>query len=494
MTDAVARAADVGATVIDTGTGIGIGIGIGHEANDEITLADIAGCYEGGVPAVICTADDAGVPNITYLSRVHQVDRDRIAISNQFMSKTSRNIAVNPVADLLLINPQTYEEFRLSIRYERTERRGPVFERLRDDVESLAEVLGLQGVFRLRAADIHRVTAIERVGRAHPPVAQPDQPARSLSALAELTERLQRAPDLDYLIEVAIRGIDEVLGYHHVAMLLLDESGRVLYTIASRGFDEQNIGAEVVLGEGPVGGPLGRCALHRSTGLRQLSKYGRTVRSSFVASGVRPGHDVPLPTLSDVDSRVVVPLRSLGQLVGGIVVERRSPGTFTVDDEHCLTVAAGVIASALEQARGLDVLDGQDATIEPADRGRQHVPPRADRQDGDARTIVRFFEVDGSVFVGGEYLIKGVAGRILRSLVAEHLASGRTDFTNRELRLDRTLDLPGFKDNLESRLLLLKRRLDERDVPLRIDKTGRGRFALDVRARLALETVDTVPV
>ena len=48
-----------------------------------------------------------GTPNITYLSRVHMVDDERVALSNQFFSKTARNLAENPRASVLLIDPTT---------------------------------------------------------------------------------------------------------------------------------------------------------------------------------------------------------------------------------------------------------------------------------------------------------------------------------------------------------------------------------------------------
>ena len=104
-----------------------------------------------------------------------------------------------------------------------------------------------------------------------------------------------------------------------------------------------------------------------------------------------------------------------------------------------------------------------------------------------AETTVAFFEHDGTVLVDGSYVIKGVPGRILFAMLREYEGSGRRDFSNRELRLDRAIGLPAGKDNLEARLLTLRRRLAEREDPFLLERVGRGQLRLTVGGPIRLE-------
>ena len=106
---------------------------------------------------------------------------------------------------------------------------------------------------------------------------------------------------------------------------------------------------------------------------------------------------------------------------------------------------------------------------------------------GATNLLVQYFERDDSIFFDHDYVIRGVAGKVLLRLLQMHEGEGRTEFTNRELRADPALNLPGFRDNLETRLLLLGRRLDEKKSPIRLERAGRGRVRLVVTRSFALQ-------
>lgn len=128
-----------------------------------IALRDLTLCFEGIVPATIATAAADGTPNVTFLSRVHLVDDDHVATSNQFFSKTQRNLAENPLSSVIVVDARSYEQYKLLLRFERTERRGPLFDRMHVDIEAVAALTGMTGVFKLRGADVHRVLDVVRL-------------------------------------------------------------------------------------------------------------------------------------------------------------------------------------------------------------------------------------------------------------------------------------------------------------------------------------------
>ena len=66
--------------------------------NDSPGLDALRTCLEGVIPSVIATVDTEGTPNITYVSQVHYVDKEHVALSFQFFNKTRENILNNPYA------------------------------------------------------------------------------------------------------------------------------------------------------------------------------------------------------------------------------------------------------------------------------------------------------------------------------------------------------------------------------------------------------------
>ncbi len=170
-------------------------------------------------------------------------------------------------------------------------------------------------------------------------------------------------------------------------------------------------------------------------------------------------------------SPLALPLCSMGQVVGMLLVEAPHARHQAPTDEDALASIAVPLALSLSLL----------ALSQPATSVAS--PELACKQP---LIEVRHHATTGSTFVNGRYLIRGVAGAILWKMVREASSSGRHEFCNRELRLDPSLGLPDVVDNLETRLLMLRRRLAEHQAPLQIDKIGRGCVALRWQGQLRL--------
>lgn len=447
----------------------------------DATAEKLRRALEGWIPKAVATASASGIPNITYVSAVHRIDDDRLALSNQFLSKTARNLAENPRLSLMVIDAVTVSEFRLTCVFERTERRGPVFERLRREVDDIAALAGMSDTFRLRAADIFRIEHIEVVSENDddlgPAGGVGAHPAIHVGRLGLLAQRLSRCVDLEQALDIAVDGLGAQLGYTHSMVFVLDDTGERLVALASRGFATQGVGAELAMGEGAAGLAAQRAQVAKITDLQQMHKYARNVQRAFEGrSTTEPGTEIALPLALTTRSRLAVPALSRGQVVGVVVVESPMAAAFDEDDEQAVGVVASILAGVieLEQEGGDPPEPGVPAPA--AAVGTRPAPAAATSPV----VRVRFFESDGSVFLGDDYLIRGVAGRVLWSMLRRFEQTGSTDVTLKELRLDKSLELSGFRDNLDTRVVLLKRRLEERDAPIRIQRPGRGRITISL--------------
>lgn len=188
--------------------------------------------------------------------------------------------------------------------------------------------------------------------------------------------------------------------------------------------------------------------------------------------------EIAYPGLAEPESQIALPVLDGNRLLGVLFAESSEPMRFCYEDEDALALVA-------------DRLAMQIATIKPEDTAAPAVVEGSNRSadSGEAAIRVRHYAADDSVFLGHDYLIKGVAGAIFWKLACAHVQEGRVEFSNRELRLDPTLRLPEHAENLEARLVLLERRLRERGGTIHIEKCGRGRFRLDVPVPLVLEDV-----
>lgn len=452
-------------------------------------------CFDGGVPSVLSTCSADGTPNATWLSQVFFVDDRHVALSCQFFRKTRANLEAHPTAQLLICEPTMCGQWQLDLRFARRETAGATFDAMKTRIEAIAAHNGMTGVFALQSADVFEVLAVTLVqiegeldgsesdveshgetADEREQLAAPPRPTEPLAGLARLTESVALCTELGVLVESGLSVLATHLGYEGVSLYLVEESEGVLYALASRGFTRSGVGARVPLGVGVIGS----CAQHRMAirvgDTRRERLYGRALQEQIDRVNGHEEREIPLPGLEGARSLLAVPLVLGGKVFGVLATESQRAHAFDDRDAHVLTAAGHLLA------QGIALHRDDDLEREPGER--------ASAQAASPATVrVRYYEADDSVFVDDEYLIKGLPGRILWLVLTLRSTEGRSTFSNRELRLHPFLGLPSFKDNLETRLLMLQRRLDDKGLAFRLHREQRGRLRLACDARLELEKV-----
>ena len=441
-----------------------------------LPLEDIRDCFEGVIPAAMATMGADGMPNIAYLSQVQYVDHEHVALSYQFFNKTRQNILARPLARLQVTSPVTGAQYRLSLEFRRTETAGPLFENMKARLAGIASHTGMANVFRLLGADVFRVHQVVQVAS---PSLPPPARRNLLPALRSAVQRLACCTDLEGLVADTLDTLGSGFGISHAMVLMADGAQERLYTVGSCGYGESGVGSEIPFGQGVIGVAARERTPIRIGHMTSEYAYSRAIRENLRqdSGGAAIDTEIPFPGLAAPHSQMAVPVVACQRLLGVLYVESTEDLRFGYDDEDAI--------AALATQLGAMICLLQGASDEPADSPRDAAPPPVAALPG-TPLVVRHFAGNDSIFLDEDYLIKGVAGAIFWTILGDYHQTRRIAFSNRELRLDSRIRLPDVTDNLEARLLLLSRRLLERQAAVQLKKTGRGRFQLCVSRPLQL--------
>lgn len=439
-------------------------------------LSDLSACFEGVIPSIIATASADGMPNISYLSHVVRIDDEHVALSNQFFAKTAANVRANPKVTLILVDGFTGDQFLLDIGFVRSVDSGALFDKIARQLKASSAQVGMSEVMRLRSADIFRVHGIEKVP--NPVEMEPMAPGRahvSLPDLASAIRNIERQAEADEIIDSLLDGIQKVLGYENALVLIHDRHRGCLITTGSIGYERSGLGSEVAGGEGLVGAAANSGHTIKVSDMSRVRRFGEAIGLEL-EKAENATRTIAFPQLTGAMSQIAVPMIAGGLAIGVLFIESGERLAFREEDEAALEILAGQAASALRAGER----DAATAEVRPA----VHTPAPA-MAGREVRIVHHPF--DDSVFIDGTYIVKGVAGSLLRLMLEWHLNDGRSEFTNREMRLSAGARMPEIKDNLETRLLLLRRRLEEKQAPLRLVRVGRGRVRLEAQGPLVLD-------
>jgi hypothetical protein len=61
-----------------------------------------------------------------------------------------------------VVSPEALASWDLEVEYDHSETEGPVFDAMDMQIEAIASMTGMKGIFKLRAADIFKVLSVTR--------------------------------------------------------------------------------------------------------------------------------------------------------------------------------------------------------------------------------------------------------------------------------------------------------------------------------------------
>ncbi len=118
---------------------------------------DMQPALMGVIPATIITCSKDGIPNITNIARVWYVDTSHVAIANNMLKKSIRNLHENRFAFIRTMDPSSFQTWEMEAEYIGPCLEGGIFEEMKTQYEVLSMMMNSAMPIRVHSAEIFRV-------------------------------------------------------------------------------------------------------------------------------------------------------------------------------------------------------------------------------------------------------------------------------------------------------------------------------------------------
>ena len=225
-------------------------------------------------------------------------------------------------------------------RARRRDETGELAEAFNSMAEEVAGMVGtLEQEVAERTADLRqRATELERLTRnLENAVDESSRRAQRLGASAQVSRAIVSVLDPDELLSQVVDLIADRVGFYHVGVFLLDETGRYAVLRAAN-----SVGGQRMLARG-----------HR-LGVGEQGIVGYVTGTGRPRVALDVGADAVFfnnPDLPQTRSEVALPLTARGRILGALDIQSLEPEAFDEEDVTVLQTLADQIAVALDNAR-----------------------------------------------------------------------------------------------------------------------------------------------
>ena len=182
--------------------------------------------------------------------------------------------------------------------------------------------------------------------------AQLERRNKEIEIIERVASQISKTLNLDAIAKTMLISMEEYFGFKHSMILLLDGSESVLKVIATHGYKEEGIGAEVKIGVGVIGMVAKKKKLMRMANLGAQKQYMQAIKQQIQPSEETAVVDVTsLPGLKNAESQVAIPMLMEDELIGVFSVESDQVNIFDKSDELIIKILANQTANALQNAK-----------------------------------------------------------------------------------------------------------------------------------------------